>query len=454
LHAIAQASAEQELSMSDVTVAPNAAPPPSNAPAANEVAINQNPTNAPQPVGSQAPEKTVEPRGSEHRPESRREAIQRAFAKARETNPPKAAEAKMGHNQPPEETKREVPARAKPEREKLEPIDLRKRPTADQPRDQGRFARAEPDNTGQQQPRQQQPQQRGAPGAQTAAQTAQTAQLPETAPYRNAPQRMTERAKAEWGTTPESVRADVYRMHTEFDGAYKRYKGDHETMKTIRPFERMAKEHGTTLERALNNYVGMEQKLRTDVVGGLDIIVNNLNLRTPDGERLTLRDVAYHILNQSPEQHKLRQNENAQSAQSQQIGQLHQMVSTLASGIKEMQYERQFANTRTAIDRYAEDPKHPRFDELADLIEQEIKLGFDIDTAYQRAEMLRPASPRAAQTRTNGNGTQAQARPVDRSIHGAPDAGPSNGTSRGKGGKQIGRREAIASAIKRVSGSL
>lgn len=432
--------------MSDVNVAPNAAPPPSNAPAANEVAIDQNPTATPQPVGSQAPEKTVEPRGSEHRPESRREAIQRAFAKAREQNPPKAAEAKMGHNQPPEETKREKVVAA---REKLEPVDLRKRPT-DQPRDQGRFARAEPDNTEPRQTRQQAPQQRQQ-GTQQ-----QAAHLPETAPYRNAPQRMTERAKAEWGTTPESVRADVYRMHTEFDGAYKRYKGDHETMKTLRPFERMAKDHGTTLERALTNYTGMEQKLRSDVVGGLDIIVNNLNLRTPDGERLTLRDVAYHILNQSPEQHKLRQNENAQSAQSQQIGQLHQMVSTLASGIQEMQYERQFANTRTAIDRYAEDPKHPRFDELADLIEQEIKLGFDIDTAYLRADRLRPATARAAQTRTNGNGngTQAQARPVDRSIHGAPDAGPSNGTSRGKSGKQTGRREAIASAIKRVSGSL
>jgi len=442
--------------MSDVTVAPNATPP-QNAPAANEVVINPNPTTAPQPVGSQAPEKTVEPRGSEHRPESRREAIQRAFAKAREANPPKAAEAKIGHNQPPEETK--------PEKEKPEPLNLRKRPT-DQPRDQGRFApRTDAGNGGQQQPRQQQAggQQRGQQQSQgqqpghtrQQGQMTQLTQLPETAPYRNPPPRMTERAKADWHTTPESVRADVQRMHSEFAAGFNRYRNDHETMKSIRPYEAMAKEHGTTLQRALNNYVGMEQKLRTDVVGGLDIIVNNLNLRTPEGERLTLRDVAYHILNQSPEQHKLRQSENAQNAQSQQIGQLHQMVNTLASGIKEMQYERQFAHTRTAIDRYAEDGRHPRFDELADLIEQEIKLGFDIDTAYMRADRLRPATARAAQTRTNGNGngTQPQ-RNVDRSIHGAPDAGPSNGTSRGKTGKQTGRREAIASAIKRVSGSL
>jgi len=447
--------------MSDVSNAPNANPPQQqqNAPA-NEVAIDTNPVSAPQPVGSQAPDK---PSSEQPRAESRREAIQKAFAKARETNPPKAADAKMGHNQPPEETKREVPQRRETrEREKLEPIDLRKRPAdqprAEQPREQGRFAPAKAADEPQRQQAAQQ--QGGAQGAQTAAQTqaagAQTAPLPDTAPYAKAPPRMTDRAKSEWGATPESVRADVHRMHVEFDGAYKRYKGDHETMKTLRPFEAMAREHGTTLQRALNNYVGMEQKLRTDVVGGLDIIVNNLNLQTPDGQRLTLRDVAHHILNQSPEQHKLRQNENAQSAASQQIGQLHQMVSTLASGIKEMQYERQFANTRTALDRYAEDPKHPRFDELADLIEQEVKLGFDIDTAYQRAELLRPGPARAAQTRTNGtgNGTAAQTRNPDRSIHGAPDVASSNGASRAKGGKPVGRREAIANAMRRVSGTI
>ena len=43
-------------------------------------------------------------------------------------------------------------------------------------------------------------------------------------------------------------------------------------------YHEMAQQHGTTLDRALNNYVTMEQKLRQDVIGGLDIIVNNLNL--------------------------------------------------------------------------------------------------------------------------------------------------------------------------------
>ena len=61
------------------TPPPSAAPTP--APAANEVPINQNPTNAPQPIGAQTP--SLSPT------ESRREAIQRAFNRSRDPNAPK-----------------------------------------------------------------------------------------------------------------------------------------------------------------------------------------------------------------------------------------------------------------------------------------------------------------------------------------------------------------------------
>ena len=91
--------------MTDTNVAPDAgAPPaPASAPASNEVVINPNPTAAPAPVGSQAP-----PKGEQAT--SRRDAIQKAFNRSRDPNAPKpkAADAKMGHNQPPEETKRET----------------------------------------------------------------------------------------------------------------------------------------------------------------------------------------------------------------------------------------------------------------------------------------------------------------------------------------------------------
>lgn len=243
---------------------------------------------------------------------------------------------------------------------------------------------------------------------------------------------------------PEGVRGDVYRMAREYEGAYQRYRGDHEEMNNIRNFHEMATQHGTTLARALNNYVSMEQKLRTDLVGGLDVIVNNLNLRTQEGQKIGIRDVAYHILNQNPEQHRLIQQGNAQQAQMHQIGALHQEMAGLKTAINQMHTERVFGQTRSAVDQFAD--SHPRFDELGGVIEQEVKLGFDLETAYQRADRLYPSNA-AAQTRT----APAQTR-QDKSIYGAPESSPSDGQRR-KNDKPVGRREAIQNAINRVNGS-
>jgi hypothetical protein len=409
--------------MTDTTVAdPGGAP--------NETVIEQT-TIAPSPVGSQAPDKpTGDIEGSKHRPESRREAIQRAFDRANNPPPkdakpapkpaPKAApvaEAKPGHNKPPEKTEPEG-------------LDLKKRPS-DQPQrgDHGHFAPREPVRDLQQQQRQVEAPRR----------------LPSTVPFHEPPSRMAEVAKRDWADVPETVRGDVHRMQQEFGEAYQKYRADNETMNSIRHFHQMATDHGTTLDRALSNYVSMEQKLRQDVIGGLDIIVNNLNLHTPDGQKLGLRDIAYHLLNRTPEQHQLVQQQNATQAASHQIGALHQEITGLKNALQQMHTAQQFSYTRSAVDQFAD--SHPRFDELGDLIEQELKTGYDLETAYRRAELLRPTT-HAAQTRT----TPAQTRPTDKSISGAPDVAPSNGASRPK--KQVGRREAIQNAISRVNGQL
>ena len=427
--------------MSDVANAPSApapaaAPAPASAPAAHEVPINPNPVSPPAPIGSQAPDK---PPGELP---SRRDSIQKAFAKARELNPPKPREAKMGDNNPPEATAREKP---KPS------IDLKRRPD-DQPK--GEPPSRERGEHGHFASRQAQGAQNGAQTRADGAQTEQSAQpaskhaqLPEGAPYREPLSRMHERAKADWAATPESVRGDIYRAQGEFNKAYQQYRHDHEVMNTIRHYHEMARQQGTTLERALGNYVQMEQKLRQDPLGGFDVITHNLNLRADNGEKLTFADICYAYLSQSPEQQAAIKNQNATSAQAQQIGQLSKMVNTLATGIQQMHYQQQFTQTRSALDRYAE--AHPRFDELGDLIEREIKLGFSLDEAYSRAALLRPASAatQAAQTRT----PTAQTRTTGKSISGAP-AGPSNGA--GKPKAPVGRRDAIRNAIRQANGAL
>lgn len=406
------------------------APPAQNSvqPAQTEVPVNTDQTPSPSPASNQAPDKA---------PPSRREAIQAAFDRATRQQdgkepktppktPPKIAEAKAGHNQPPEPT---------------EKIDLKKRPD-EQPRDKGRFA----------------PRQATDPNVATNDVATNAAKdrigtqekgphptLPENTPFRDPPQRMADHAKAVWATTPEPVRGEIHRMHQEFGNAYNQLKPIADAFQPIARFHQMAQQHGTTLERALSNYTSMEQKLRSDVVGGLDVIVNNLGLKAPDGSKIGLRDIAYHVLSQSPEQLKQLQMGNSQNAASQQIGALHQKISGLEHALQQMHTQQQFSYTRSQVDQFAD--SHPRFDELGTLIKNELDLGFDLETAYRRAELLAPAT-QAAQTR--GITPSAQTRPADRSISGSP--GGSAQAAPRRSDKPVGRREAIENAVKRVRG--
>jgi hypothetical protein len=417
-----------------------AAPPSAPAPPPGEAVINQNPVNSPNPVGPQAPQAPVgDLEGGKGRPQSRREAIQAAFDRANSPPPkaakpapkasPPAAEARKGHNQPPEETPQEG-------------IDLKKRPN-DQPRsERGTFASRQNEQHGEVR-RGKFDEQAGVRPEGQPAQRVRT--LPEGAPYRDPPARISERARQDWDSAPESVRGDYHRLHQEAEGIYRQYKSSHDAFQPIAPYHQMAQQQGTTLDKALASYVGIENKLRADPIAGLDTIIHNLGMTDPNtGQRIGLRDIAYHVLSQSPEQLKQVQQGNAQQAAQHQMGALHREISGLKQALHQMHTQAQFRQTRSAVDQFAE--QHPRFDELGDLIENELKLGFDLMTAYRRAELLRPGNT-AAQTRT----TPAQTRPIDQSISGSPDVAPSNGASR-RNQKPVGRREAIQNAIRRVNG--
>lgn len=254
---------------------------------------------------------------------------------------------------------------------------------------------------------------------------------------------MADHAKQEWAAAPESVRGEVHRMHREFEQAYGQYRGAAEAFAPIAHFHQMAQQHGTTLAQALDNYTSMEQKLRADPVAGLDLIVHNLGLKTPDGEPIGFRDIAYHVLSQTPDQLRTLQQGNSVNAAQHQIGALHQQVANLTNALQQMQYNQQYTYTRSALDVFAD--SHPRFDELAATIDLELKSGYDLETAYRRAELLNPAT-QAAQTRTQS----AQTRDPDRSISGAPGGG-TNGATPSKRGEPRSIRDTVEHATRRVS---
>lgn len=412
--------------MSDVSV--TNAPPPANAPAptiqGGEAVVNQNPVNTPQPLGNQAPPKPEGQEDNKSSQVSRREAIAKAFERAKQNEVTADARQQKTRTAP-----KSAPA-ADPNEGNQEPGQEAK---GQRYREGGRFAR-DPSKSENQQDH-------GEAGQQ---QTPKYQPLHEQAPFREPPQRFSEQAKSEWAGAPESVRGAVHQMQREFSGAYQKYREAAEVIEPIRPFYEMARQHGTTLEKALTNYVGMEQKLRTDLVGGLDVIVRNLGLKAQDGTPITLQDVAHHVLTMTPEQHRMTVQGNQTQAIDMRMGQLHQTVESLAQTVGKMQYQQQFTHTRSAVDVFADN--HPRFDELSDLIKMELDHGYSLEDAYRRAELLRPAT-HAAQTRN----TPAQTRP-SKSISGAPDTGLSDRRA-SKGDKHPSRREAIAKAMRRVNGA-
>ena len=437
--------------MSDVTVAPQQGAAPSAAPA-NEVVINQNPTPSQNPIGSQAPPApTKDFEGSKHRPQSRsegiRDSLKEALTRSEKIQPkperPKAAveaksaDAKPGHNHPPEETPK---------------LNLKQRPDEQPARERAEHGHFAPRQDAQNALNAQNATSeiRGRPADATSEIRGQPEykRLPPHAPFAEPPQRISESARRDWADTPETVRGDIHRMHHEFGRAYQQYRGAAEAFQPIAKYHQMAQQHGTTLEKALNNYTGIEQKLRADPLAGLETIVYNLGLTDPQsGKRIDLRDIAYTVLSQSPEQLQQLKMGNQQTAASQQIGALHQEIAGLKNYLGQMHNQQQFASKRSQVDQFA--ATHPRIDEqvFGTVVANELKLGFDLDTAYRRAELLVPAT-HAAQTGT----TSAQTRPVDRSIHGNPDVAPSNGASRRPQKASGSAREAAQNAMNRYAG--
>jgi len=406
-----------------------------------DVPVNETPINSQSPIGDQAPPKPPAV--------ARREAIEKAFSRAREAQDEAKTTPRerpgMGHNKPPE-------AMAKDKETPADKAERTSQPSEKQQRyrEGGKFARdpARPEPPAQaQQPGQQQP----------AQPQRQVKPLDEKAPYRAPPPRFSDQAKTEWAAAPESVRGAVYKMAKEFRGAYESYKGDHDVMEELRPYHDLATKQGTSLRKAFDNYYGMEQKLRQDLVGGIDLIVQNLSKangwKSPNGGPLTVHDFAQHVLSMTPEQHQMSRQQNSQTSAEMRIGQLHQQVEQQNKILSKMVYQQRFAGTRAQVDKFAS--THPRFDELGDIIKTELDLGFTLEQAYARADRLRPArSTHAAQTRT----TPAQTRKT--SISGAPDGGngrspantrPSDGQRRSNGeAKHPTRQEALARAFRRV----
>lgn len=245
--------------------------------------------------------------------------------------------------------------------------------------------------------------------------------------FRDAPKRFSDDAKTAWEAAPEPVKAEIHRAVKELETGINHYRDAFEPLK---PYYEMARQHGTTVQQAMENYTNLERTLLSDPVRGLQMVA--------DYAGINLRDFAARLLNQSPDE-VASQNESTIRELRSEISGLKQQLGGVTSTIQ----EQRVAQVQANVDAFA--ASHPRFDELADAIAGELKHGYDLEAAYKRAELLNPAPAAASAPAPVTPAPQPPLNPAgSKSISGAPSAGSDPVSS--KAAKSSTIREALKRA--------
>lgn len=206
------------------------------------------------------------------------------------------------------------------------------------------------------------------------------------------------KAKAEWEKLPDHIRAEIAKRETEVADVG-RGLGE---FKELRYFDEMAKRSGTSLPKALEHYVNMENVLKRDPAQGLALIAQNMGMSQSQaadmfsslaqkfggrpqehGEPDPLAEMINPLLNPmlTPLQQKVEQLERQLGARAQQEAVAHQQT------------------LDKAITEFSADPNNRFFPDLADDIARLFESGMvkktgnpahDLQVAYDMAARLNP----------------------------------------------------------------
>lgn len=269
----------------------------------------------------------------------------------------------------------------------------------------------------------------------TPAKPAEQAEKP-ASQFRDPPKRFSDDAKAAWETAPEPVKAEVHRAVRELESGLEKYRTEYEPLK---PYNDLAKQHGTSIKDALDRYTGLERMLgspdQNQKLAGLQQVF--------DYAGISPRQFAAQIMGQTPEQGAVQQDQTLRELR-QEIASLKQQL----GGVSTNMQQRQEQEVLSKIQQFAADK--PRFDELSEDIAFFLKSGRtqDLQEAYQLAERLNrapaPQSP-PAQTRIEPT-PEAQTLKGSKSVSGAP----SLGASPAKGQPSSSIKEALKRAAAHV----
>ncbi len=232
-------------------------------------------------------------------------------------------------------------------------------------------------------------------------------------------------AKVAFAALPAEVQQSVAKREDEVNKGFAK-------LAEYRPLERFieqARQSGTTLDRALENYTGIERALRSDFVGGI------ANLCQRQGvDPIALANVILARNGVTPTQPgetgaAPQANQNAQRVD---LSPVMQKISALENYIQQQQSQ----GVQSEIQRFASDPKHTFFDNVKEQMGHLINAGVaaDLADAYDKACWANPEirglliKQQSAPSDQSASAKAAtQARQAAKSITGSPIAGASKG---------------------------
>lgn len=227
-------------------------------------------------------------------------------------------------------------------------------------------------------------------------------------------------SKVAFDALPPSVKADIVKRESEINAGFAKLA----TYKDVEKYAEMAARGGTTLPKALENYVGIESELRRDVFSGVDRILKNIGANPLAFARAY---IARHQggNQQAPGTPQQQQVPAPQSADPRQI------AAQVRAEIKAEQEQTEMASTLTAFEN---DPKNRFYANvkpaMVGLIQSGLAKGGTIKAqlqdAYDKACRLDPSIAALINQPAPVNPRVAaanQARAASRATTGAPSTG-------------------------------
>jgi hypothetical protein len=279
---------------------------------------------------------------------------------------------------------------------------------------------------------------KGEQPAQTAEQPAQATEKPadaqEAAPAPatpaapTPPSRLSKAAQEAWSQAPDVLRAEVVRMQTELEAGLEKYRVEAKAFEPLRPFDEMARQGGTTLDKALSAYVNMENLIRQDPVRGMMEVCKNAGIDP--------RQIGEALMGQQPSGGASPE----VAALKAEIAALKQEVTGVSSTFKQR-------DALSTVQEFA--AKHEHFEILAPSIEEMLRTGYakDLQDAYAKALKLNADMlPAKAEPPPQPTEPAPHTRKASLSVTGTPAAG-SNPASRKPAGST---REILAHRFAQV----